>query len=194
MGFYSLDALGRDAQRNGVEILLPDVTASDVWCTIERETGGVRVGLGFIRDWSEETATAVVIEREQRGRYVSIGDFVRRAPPKLKRTAIEHLVWVGGCDGFGLTRRELLWQGGLWLPPGAEDRRWGCGFLRKRSTAWTRAAGGSSSWRSITPTRDFDSAASRRPSGCSQSMTSWGSRRTALPPPRSPRAAHPARA
>jgi error-prone DNA polymerase len=24
---------------------------------------------------------------------------------------------VGGCDGFGLTRRELLWQAGLWLPP-----------------------------------------------------------------------------
>src|SRR5256885_6074958 len=85
MGFYSLDALGRDAQRNGVEILLPDVTASDVWCSIEREpgkgkreTGGVRVGLGFIRDWSEETATAGVIVREQRGRYVSIGEFVRR--------------------------------------------------------------------------------------------------------------------
>ena len=127
MGFYSLDALGRDAQRNGVEIRLPDLNASDVWCAIEkgagsreRGAGDVRVGLGFVRDWSEETATAVVIEREQRGRYVSIGDFVRRAPPKLKRTAIEHLVWVGGCDGFGLTRRELLWQVGLWLPPEAE--------------------------------------------------------------------------
>src|SRR5216110_3140523 len=111
MGFYSLDALGRDAKRNGVEIQLPDVNESDVWCTIERETGngkretgGVRIGLGFVRDWSEETATAVVIERERRGPYASIGDFVRRAPPKLKRTAIEHLVWVGGCDGFGLTR------------------------------------------------------------------------------------------
>jgi len=127
MGFYSLDALGRDAQRNGVEIRLPDLNASDVWCAIEkgagsreRGAGDVRVGLGFVRDWSEETATAVVIEREQRGRYVSIGDFVRRAPPKLKRTAIEHLVWVGGCDGFGLTRRELLWQVGLWLPPETE--------------------------------------------------------------------------
>src|SRR5690242_2822208 len=103
MGFYSLDALGRDAQRNGVEIRLPEVNLSDVWCTIERETGkgkretgGVRVGLGFVRDWSEETATAVVVERERRGPYVSVGDFARRAPPKLKRTAIEHLVWVGG--------------------------------------------------------------------------------------------------
>jgi error-prone DNA polymerase len=130
MGFYSLDVLGRDAERNGVEIRLPDVNASDVWCTIEKGAGSgeqgavhsdaVRVGLGFVRDWSEETATAVVIERERRGPYVSIGDFVRRAPPKLKRTAIEHLVWVGGCDGFGLTRRELLWQVGLWLPPEAE--------------------------------------------------------------------------
>jgi error-prone DNA polymerase len=122
MGFYSLDVLGRDAQHNGVEIRLPDVNASDVWSTVEsqgRGAGIVRVGLAFIRDWSEETATAVVNEREQRGPYVSVGDFARRAPPKLKRTAIEHLVWVGGCDGFGLTRRELLWQVGLWLPPEA---------------------------------------------------------------------------
>src|SRR5437016_4512263 len=138
MGFYSLDALGRDAKRNEVEIRLPDVNLSDVWCTVEggkgrlkageggRGADAVRVGLGFIRDWSEETATAVVDERA-RGPFRSVGDFVRRAPPKLKRSAIEHLVWVGGCDGFGLTRRELLWQVGLWLPPqsdpGDEARR-----------------------------------------------------------------------
>jgi error-prone DNA polymerase len=128
MGFYSLDVLGRDAQHNGLEIKLPDVNESDVWCRVEGPIdgrlkageGGVRIGLAFIRDWSEETATAVVEERERRGQFRSIGDFVRRAPPKLNRTAIEHLVWVGGCDSFGLTRRELLWQVGLWLPPEAE--------------------------------------------------------------------------
>jgi error-prone DNA polymerase len=131
MGFYSLDALGRDAKRNAVEILLPDVNGSDVWCTVltpcpplpsgEGGCNAVRVGLGFIRDWSEETATAVVTERARRGPFRSVGDFVRRAPPTLKRNAIEHLVWVGGCDAFGLTRRELLWQVGLWLPPEAEQ-------------------------------------------------------------------------
>ncbi len=115
MGFYSLDALGRDAGRNDVPLRLPDLNASDVWSTVE--DGSLRVGLGFVRDWSEETATAVVAEREARGPFRSIGDFVRRAPPILKRPAIEHLVWVGGCDSFGLTRRELLWQVGLWLPP-----------------------------------------------------------------------------
>ena len=137
MGFYSLDALGRDAKRNAIAIRLPDVNLSDVWCTVEGGRGGrggrndatpaacaalaaVRVGLGFIRDWSEETATAVADEREQGGPFRSVGDVVRRAPPKLKRPAIEHLVWVGGCDGFGLTRRELVWQVGLWLPPTAD--------------------------------------------------------------------------
>ena len=121
MGFYSLDALGRDAMRNGIEMRLPDVNVSDVWCSVEGagsgERGAVRIGLGFIRHWSEETATATVEERERNSSFKSVGDFIRRAPPKLKRTAIEALMWVGGCDGFGLTRRELLWQVGLWLPP-----------------------------------------------------------------------------
>jgi error-prone DNA polymerase len=117
MGFYSVDALCRDAQRNGIELRLPDINRSDVWCTVEN--GAVRVGLGFVRHWSEETATGAVLERERNGAFTSVGDFVRRAPPALKRTGIETLMWVGGCDSFGLTRRELLWQVGLWLPPKA---------------------------------------------------------------------------
>src|SRR6266852_2289168 len=118
MGFYSIDALGRDAMRNGLEMRLPDINVSDVWCTVESRA--VRIGLGFIRHWSEESATATVGERESHGPFKSVGDFIRRAPPALKRSAIEALMWVGGCDGFGLTRRELLWQVGLWLPPKAQ--------------------------------------------------------------------------
>ncbi|HXV86239.1 MAG TPA: OB-fold nucleic acid binding domain-containing protein, partial [Gemmatimonadales bacterium] len=143
-GFYSLDALGRDAARHGIAIKLPDVNLSDVWCTVEaveENNGGphgagnrdlaprvvdaaptyrvaaVRVGLGFLREWGEEVAAQVVLERERHGPFRGLGDLVRRAPPKLSRSAMEHLVWVGGCDAFGLTRRELLWQLGLWLPP-----------------------------------------------------------------------------
>ena len=132
MGFYSIDALGRDAMRNGIQLRLPDINVSDVWCTVEEagsvprghapgNSGALRIGVGFIRHWSEETATATVEEREKNGPFKSVGDFIRRAPPRLKRTAIEALMWVGGCDGFGLTRRELLWQVGLWLPPNASQ-------------------------------------------------------------------------
>lgn len=120
MGFYSLDVLTRDAERHGVTVRLPDINASDVYCSVEnnRHDGPcLRIGLSFLRNWGTEVTEAVVRERERGGRYQSLGDFVRRAPPTLSRDAIENLIWVGGCDDFGLTRRELLWQAGLWLPP-----------------------------------------------------------------------------
>ncbi len=119
MGFYSLDALGRDAGRHDVNIRLPDINKSDVHCTVEENC--IRIGLGFIRDCGWDVAEETVIGRERNGPYRSLGDLVRRAPPRLSRNAIENLVWVGGCDTFGLTRRELLWQVGLWLPPKSEQ-------------------------------------------------------------------------
>ncbi len=121
MGFYSLDALARDARRNGVRTFLPDVNRSGVHCTAEG--GDLRVGLGFVRGWGERVAQQVVEERESHGSYRSLVDFLRRTPAALKRPAVENLIWVGGMDGLGLTRRELLWQTGLWLGPEEERER-----------------------------------------------------------------------
>jgi error-prone DNA polymerase len=90
-----------------------------VYCTVE--DGTVRIGFGFLRNWGMDIAEEVVSERERNGPYRYLADFVRRAPARLSRTAIENLVWVGGCDSFGLTRRELLWQVGLWLAPKTEQ-------------------------------------------------------------------------
>jgi error-prone DNA polymerase len=118
MGFYSLDVLTRDARRHEVEVLLPDLNVSDVHCTTDH--GALRIGLGFIRNWGLDVTEELVVERERHGAFQSLSDFVRRAPPELSREAIENLVWVGACDSLGLTRRELLWQVGLWLPPKTE--------------------------------------------------------------------------
>lgn len=123
MGFYSLDALGRDARRNGVEILLPDVNRSRVECTPEEES--LRVGLGFVRGVGKPMAERIVAERQGKGRFRSLLDFLRRTPASLRRPAVENLVWVGAFDGMGLTRRELLWQTGLWLGPESDTRRQG---------------------------------------------------------------------
>jgi error-prone DNA polymerase len=121
MGFYSLDALGRDARRNAVRILLPHVNRSAVPCTAEGDD--LRVGLGFVRGWGQDIAERVVAERERGGPFLSLADFLRRTPAVLKRPAVENLIWVGGMGDFGLTRRELLWQAGLWLGPEAEEER-----------------------------------------------------------------------
>jgi error-prone DNA polymerase len=123
MGFYSLDALGRDARRNGIRTLLPDVNRSAVRCTAEG--GDLRIGLGFVRGWGEQIAERVVDERERRGPFLSLVNFLRRTPAALKRPAVENLIWVGGFEGLGLTRRELLWQAGLWLGPDGDDERTG---------------------------------------------------------------------
>ena len=123
MGFYSLDALGRDARRNGIKTLLPDANRSGVECTAEDDD--LRIGLGFVRGWGIDVAKRVVSEREKHGPYRSLLDFLRRTPAALKRPAIENLIWVGGFGGFGLTRRELLWQAGLWLGPETDEERSG---------------------------------------------------------------------
>ena len=123
MGFYSLDALGRDARRNGIHILLPDVNHSQVECTAEGEH--LRVGLGFVRGLGADMALEIVEERERRGPFASLVDFLRRTPARLKRPAIENLIWVGAFETLGLTRRELLWQVGLWLGPESDARRTG---------------------------------------------------------------------
>ena len=123
MGFYSLDAIGRDARRHGVDVLLPDVNASRVKCSCEGNA--LRVGLGFVRDWGVEVAERVAAERDRSGPYRSLVDFLRRTPGTLKRPAIENLIWVGGFESLGLSRRELLWQAGLWLGPESDPNRTG---------------------------------------------------------------------
>ena len=134
MGFYSLDAIGRDARRHGVGVRLPDLNASEVACTPEGDD--VRVGLGMVRDLGAEVAELVVAERARGGPFTSLPDFLRRTPAALKRAAIENLIWVGGLDSLGIERRDLLWQTGLWLGPEAET-----GTERRRRELATSAAG-----------------------------------------------------
>ena len=121
MGFYSLDALVRDAKRNGIRVQLPDLNRSRVTCTAEEND--LRVGLGFVRGWGSDIAEQVVFEREARGPFQSLPEFLRRTPSGLKRPAIENLIWVGGMDSLGLSRRELMWQTGLWLGPETDAKR-----------------------------------------------------------------------
>ena len=123
MGFYSLDALGRDARRHGIGIRLPDVNRSRVKCTAE--DADLRVGLGFVRGLGTDIAERVVEERERNGPFASLADFLRRTPANLKRPAVDNLIWVGGFESFGLTRRQLLWQAGLWLGPEDDAERSG---------------------------------------------------------------------
>jgi error-prone DNA polymerase len=109
MGFYGPHVLVNDGKRHGVEVLPPDINLSGANCTVEDDA--VRVGLRYVKSLSEVTAREVEEERERGSPYRSLFDFVERT--RLKREAIENLIICGAFDGFGLERRELLWQLGL---------------------------------------------------------------------------------
>jgi error-prone DNA polymerase len=109
MGFYPPATLVRDAQRRNVETRPPDVNRSGAGCEIE--DGAVRVGLEYVQGVGEDDAEAVVAERTAGGPFGSIRDLAQRTP--LSQDELAALVESGACDGFGLKRRELLWQLGL---------------------------------------------------------------------------------
>ena len=110
MGFYSPEVLVGDAKRHGVEVRAPDANSSRVSCHVESD-GAVRLGLRFVKGVEAKTAQALVGERERRGPYRSLPDFLRRT--YVSRQQAEGLILGGAFDWTGLERRELLWQVGL---------------------------------------------------------------------------------
>jgi error-prone DNA polymerase len=112
MGFYPPHVLTNDARRHNVRILPPDVNESGVKCSVNGNA--VRIGLGYVAEVGADIAARLVAEREDSGPFQSLADLVRRVPLRLE--AAESLVSVGVADGFGLGRREALWQLGLFLP------------------------------------------------------------------------------
>jgi error-prone DNA polymerase len=105
MGFYPPATLVRDGVRHGVEVRSPDVSRSAAHCAIE--DGAVRIGLLYVQGLSEEDAEVVAANQP----YESVRDLAQRAA--LGNSELRALAESGACDGFGLPRRDLLWQLGL---------------------------------------------------------------------------------
>ncbi len=114
MGFYPPHVIVNDAKRSGARVRPPDINVSEVRCTVEQKTI-VRIGLNYVAQLSEDAATRLVAERTANGHFRSLADLIRRVP--LKRAAAESLAAVGAFDGFGISRREAIWQIGLFIAP-----------------------------------------------------------------------------
>nr|WP_238356478.1 error-prone DNA polymerase [Kribbella italica] len=70
----------------------------------------VRLGLAGVKSIGESTATLIVEEREKNGAYADMADLVRRTG--LTAVQLEALATAGAFDGFGLSRRQALWDAG----------------------------------------------------------------------------------
>ena len=67
MGFYPLETIKEDARRFDVTFLNPCVNRSQARCV--PDGGYLLLGLGLIKDVGEESAGAIVDERERNGPY-----------------------------------------------------------------------------------------------------------------------------
>jgi error-prone DNA polymerase len=127
MGFYAPDSLVHEAEHRGISILRLDMNASQVECTVQ--DGGVRLGLGYVKDVGGEEMRELVAERERGGPFATLGELAGRIG--VRRRTLEQLAWSGACDriiaaqhavgsgraGSGALgeadRRTALWQLGL---------------------------------------------------------------------------------
>jgi error-prone DNA polymerase len=94
-----------------------------------------------------ETGGRSVVEARRFGPFCSLAGFCRRT--KLGRRAVEALIWAGAFDGWGVPRRQLLWDlqaaleaaegpPSLALPSPEERPRFG--FLSPRGRLWAEVA------------------------------------------------------
>jgi error-prone DNA polymerase len=145
MGFYPPHVIVSEARRCGVEIRPVDVESSQLRASVEGNA--LRMGLVVVAGLGELGGQNVVAARRF-GPFRSLADFCRRT--KLGRKAVEALIWAGAFDGWGVPRRQLLWdlQAALQaadgpptlpLPPTAEERP-RFGFLSPRGRLWTEVA------------------------------------------------------
>ncbi len=126
-GFYHVSAYVSEAKRWGIEVRLPSVNGSRLEYTteaaeqapapIEKNQRGagaaespraLRVGLMQVKGLRAETIQSILREREERGAFRSLEDFLRRVP--VERDEIESLIKCGAFDDFGETRPALLWR------------------------------------------------------------------------------------
>ncbi|WP_311448823.1 DNA polymerase III subunit alpha [uncultured Rothia sp.] len=90
----------------GITVLAPDVNESTL--TFAPVGADIRFGMGAIRNVGANVVEGMIAAREEKGRYESFNDFLKKVPLQVcnKRT-IESLIKAGAFDDLGHTRRSL---------------------------------------------------------------------------------------
>lgn len=91
----------------GIQILPPDINVGENGFSVA--DGQIRYALSAIKSVGRPVIDAVVAEREARGPYLNLGDFVTRVTDRdMNKRIIEHFIKAGAMDSLGGTRKQLL--------------------------------------------------------------------------------------
>ncbi len=112
MGFWSPAILVNEAQRQGIVVYPVDLARSGADCAVEGdgESLGIRLGFRYVKGLGEGAIERLLAERAG-APFTSLGEIRQRTG--LGREVVENLVLSGALDGWGVPRRQLLWQLGI---------------------------------------------------------------------------------
>lgn len=111
-GFYTEQVYLNAVRRLGYAILGPDVNTSEKRHRVEALPGdgkALRLGLAQIREIPAEEIDALLSDREERGAFLDLADFVRRVAPSPG--SMRMFIRSGSLDGVtgGLLRPQMFW-------------------------------------------------------------------------------------
>lgn len=91
----------------GISILPPDINAGFAGFSVTDE--GIRYALTAIKSIGHPVIEAIVKEREERGEYKNLKDFITRVADKeINKRSVENLIKAGALDGLGGTRKQFM--------------------------------------------------------------------------------------
>jgi DNA polymerase-3 subunit alpha len=99
-----------EARQMGITIGVPDVNQSFAeYAPSLAAENTILFGMAAVRNVGEALVEKIVAEREARGAFESVYDFVRRVDPVvLNRRSMESLIKAGAFDSFGVPRQGFL--------------------------------------------------------------------------------------
>ena len=99
-----------DCRRSKIPVLSPDINESENHFTVNKE-GAIRFGLGGMKGFGGNIVDAIISEREERGLFKDVYDFIERMAGIVNRKAFESLIYSGAMDSFGYSRNQYFLPG-----------------------------------------------------------------------------------
>ena len=91
----------------GIEILPPDINKGEGSFSVDN--GNIRYGLAAIKSIGKPVIQAILVEREARGGFKNMKDFIERLSGKeVNKRTIESFIKSGAFDSLGGTRKQFM--------------------------------------------------------------------------------------
>jgi DNA polymerase-3 subunit alpha len=105
-GFYRAELYVHEARMHGGLIEAPCINRSYHATVIQGKT--IYLGFSFLRAMESNTVKKILIERERRGSFENLDDFIDRVPISIEQLSI--LIKINAFRFTNINKRELLWD------------------------------------------------------------------------------------